>query len=289
MANARVGSPSGEDPIASPDDRVQPHDGQILASVALAAVYIGDEKIDGIPTRDDFLAWVIASNGYWTRLAQYGIDFGTLVGSARIPSSSFFTAELSAGFVTWDQLAADVAYFATYAGGYENALIFFLPTSVGLTNTPGGAQVSCTAIGGYHQTVNVGGYTLPYAVILPCANFPLDMLASHELVEMVTNRWEMPDGTTRTPPRRSATSATSPSRSPSTCGAPAASGRTPTTPASRRDSRGYLKVGGRTAHTKATSSIVKGVLEALGAHNARERPRAPLGAGAGTEVQMTAD
>jgi hypothetical protein len=183
-----VGSPSGDDPVASPDDRAQPHDYQIMPSVALAAVYVGDEKVDGVPTRDDFVSWVIASNGYWTRLAQYGVGFGTLVGSVRVPSSYFFTTEeLNAGFVTGDQLAADITYFATYIGGSENALIFFLPTSMGLTNAPGGAQVSCTGIGGYHQTVDVGGYTLPYAVILPCPNFPSDMLASHELIEMVTN------------------------------------------------------------------------------------------------------
>jgi hypothetical protein len=183
-----VGSPSGEDPVASPDERVRPHGGQVMPSVALAAVYVGDDKVDGVPSRDDFLSWVIASNGYWTRLAQYGVGFGTMAGSARVPSASFFTAdELAAGFVTGDQLAGDIAYFATYAGGYENALIVFLPRSVGLLDAPGGPQASCTSIGGYHGTVNVGGTTLPYAVILPCANFPPDMATSHELVEMVTN------------------------------------------------------------------------------------------------------
>ena len=183
-----VGSPSGDDLVASPDARMQPHDGQVLAAVALAAVYIGDEKVDGVANRDDFLSWLVASNGYWTRLAQYGVGSGTFVGSTRVASSYFFTADqLDAGFVSEDQLAADVSYFATYAGGYANAMIFFLPTSVGLTGTAGGAQVSCTGVGGYHEHVTPGGYTLPYAVIPPCANFPPDMPTSHELVEMVTN------------------------------------------------------------------------------------------------------
>jgi hypothetical protein len=185
-----IGTPSGDDPVAAPEDLVQPHSGWVMGTLNLAAVYIGDEKVDGVANRDDFLSWVVASNGYWTRLAQYSVGPGSLVGSDRVASSSFFAPpELSAGFVTGDQLAADISNYVANAGGYPNAFIFFLPLSVGLANgnSPNGGQVSCTSIGGYHGHVTLGSYYVPYSVIPPCANFPPDMPTSHELVEMATN------------------------------------------------------------------------------------------------------
>jgi hypothetical protein len=185
-----VGSPSGDDPIASPDNRVQPHQDLTIPALSLSAIYIGEEDVDGVANRDDFLAWVVASNGYWSRLSQYGIGFGTFVGSTRIASESFFTAdELRAGFVSEDQLGQDIFNYAYAAPDVENAMIFFMPTSMGITATAGGAQASCTAFGGYHNymTFSNGSPALPFAVIPPCVNFPPDMPTSHELVEMVTN------------------------------------------------------------------------------------------------------
>jgi hypothetical protein len=185
-----VGSPSGDDPVANPDNLVQPHEGEILAAMQLAAVYVGDETIDGVANRDTFLSWVIASNGYWTRLAQYGVSSGTLVYSARIATTAFFTADvLSAGFASQTQLEDAVASYIAILPGTANAAIFFLPTSIGLTASPGGAQQSCLAFGGFHTFVSGtnGQRPFPYAVIPLCANFPRDMPTSHELVEMATN------------------------------------------------------------------------------------------------------
>ncbi len=182
-----VGSPSGDDPLPVPDERVQPHEGVILANMKLAAVYVGDEDADGVGNRDDFLSWVIASNGYWTRAAQYGVGFGTFVGSTRIASSAFFTAgELGAGAVTADELSADVLDYVANLGSDENTLIFFLPTSVGIAGSP---QANCRVFGGFHTFVTgIGGTpTLAYAIIPPCPNFPRDMPTSHELLEMATD------------------------------------------------------------------------------------------------------
>ncbi len=185
-----VGTPSGDDPVASSDVRVQPHQNLTIPSLSLSAVYIGDENVDGVANRDDFLSWVIASNGYWSLLAQYGIGFGTFAGSTRIASDAFFSAdELRAGFVSEDQLGQDVFNYATNAPYAENAMIFFLPLSMGITGTGGGAQASCSVFGGYHNYLTFAGGAppLPFAVIPPCVNFPPDMPTSHELVEMVTN------------------------------------------------------------------------------------------------------
>ena len=185
-----VGSPSGDDPVPAPDQRVQRHQDLILPAMWLSAIYIGDEDVDGVANRDDFLSWVIASNGYWSRLSQYGVGFGTFVGSTRIPSDAFFTAdELRAGFVSEDQLGKDIFNYASNAPYAENAMIFFMPLSMGITGTAGGAQASCSAFGGYHNYLTFSGGTasLPFAVIPPCANFPPDMPTSHELVEMATN------------------------------------------------------------------------------------------------------
>ncbi len=182
-----VGSPSGDDPVPSPDARVQPHAGVILASMKLAAVYVGDEDIDGVGNRDDFVSWVISSNGYWTRLAQYGVGFGTFVGSTRVASSAFFTAaELATGAVTSDELGAAVVGYVANLPGDQNAVIFFLPTSIGLGGSP---QQNCTVFGGFHNYLTgvQGNPTLAFAIIPPCPNFPRDQPTSHELVEMATN------------------------------------------------------------------------------------------------------
>src|SRR5262249_51197091 len=101
-----LGRPSGDDPVAPADPRVQPHLGEVRTPMSLRAVYIGDEGADGVGNRDDFLAWVVQSSGYWTRLHQYGVNVGTFVGSSRVPTSAFFTAnEVAAGSVSQGALA----------------------------------------------------------------------------------------------------------------------------------------------------------------------------------------
>jgi hypothetical protein len=33
-------------------------------------VYIGADNVDGVPSRDDFLSWVLTSDDYWSVLDQ---------------------------------------------------------------------------------------------------------------------------------------------------------------------------------------------------------------------------
>ena len=187
------GTPSGDDLAKAPRNLVQAHGGEVIPFMALYAVYIGDEGSDGVANRDAFLSWVLASNGYWTLLGQYVVGPGNLVQSARVPTASFFTSDVVAsGSVNQDDLANAVAGYVSSVTADVNAYIFFMPTSVGITETAGGRQASCSVFGGYHSFLYgvEGNPSLPFAVIPPCPSFPRDMPTSHELVEMATDPFE---------------------------------------------------------------------------------------------------
>jgi hypothetical protein len=182
------GPPSGDDALRYPLDRLQPHGAGILPGMSLHAVYIGDLDVDGVASRDDFLSWVLGSGDYWSVLGQYGVGNGLLAASDRVPTASFFTPDaVVSGSVTQDALASRVLAYVLN-GADADAYIFFMPTTVGITEMDGGARASCSVFGGYHSWIFLPqGSSLPYAVIPPCPAFPHDMPVSHELAEMATD------------------------------------------------------------------------------------------------------
>ena len=157
--------------------------------MGLRALYIGAENGDGVPSRDDFLSWVLTSDDYWSVLSPYGVGAGVFLGSERMPTATFFSPDVVAsGSITENALAASVYGYMTSDATDADAYIFFMPTTVGITYLDGGARESCSAFGGYHAHVSQRqGPPLPYAIIPPCPEFPADMPVSHELAEIATD------------------------------------------------------------------------------------------------------
>jgi hypothetical protein len=183
------GAPSGDDLVKRVSNLLQPHRGVILPAMGLRAVYVGAENVDGVPSRDDFLSWILTGDDYWSVLGAYGVGAGAFLGSERVPTATFFSPEvLTSGSITETALAESIYSYLTSDATYAVAYIFFMPTTVGITYLDGGARESCSAFGGYHAYIGLTqGPALPYAIIPPCPGFPADMPISHELAEMATD------------------------------------------------------------------------------------------------------
>src|SRR5476651_913038 len=75
----REAGPSGDAAV----NRVSPHDGIVVTVPQVLLVYVGEAGVDTAPSQDSFVDWVLASPDYWAILQQYGVGYGTRVGSVR--------------------------------------------------------------------------------------------------------------------------------------------------------------------------------------------------------------
>lgn len=188
--------PSDEEPAHSASGRLTPHEGIILPTMHVHAIYIGAEDVDGAPNEDAFIEWLLTSNGYWNLLAQYGVGYGVMEESRRVSTASFFP-ESARTTATITESALDALIFAfTFALINEgdagvvdaplgrDAYVFFMPTTIQIGQE---GELSCATFGGYHWTLGRSAIAPPYAVIPTCVGLALEMPISHELAEMATD------------------------------------------------------------------------------------------------------
>jgi len=182
---------------AQPSRLMTPHKGIVLPHMHVRIVYIGEEGADGAPSYDSFVSWLVAGGDYWNLLRQYGVGYGVLDGSERVPTASFFTPGLlESGFVSTSDLDMRVYQFLRgRAGGDAGvhagpspglndvpnsvAYLFFLPNAVGVSSQ---GEQSCVVFDGYHL-IDRGAD--PYVIIPSCGRNALAI--SHELAEMATD------------------------------------------------------------------------------------------------------
>ena len=199
-------------------DRMQRHEGQVLATMRLQVVYIGLAGESGAPDFDVFHKWIVSS-AYWGLMKQYGVSAGTFLGSVRISESEIFPPGLvQDGLIRAEELGARV-YALLHpsppepldAGGAldadgaaatdanvgdvvdagrtviptADAYLFYLPAgvNVSLGEMNGHLFQTCVEAGGYHTFDG----TEPYAVIPPCSFGRSGLAISHELAEMATD------------------------------------------------------------------------------------------------------
>ena len=158
-----------------PFNRMEPHDGVVLPTPHLAAIYVD------YPEQDALLTWIITATDYWSILAQYGVGYGTFVGSASIPTATFFQpGDITNGLVdafTVEQRVHEAVHGMSDAGvPVADAYIVFL----GMTNVSLDGDLTCGEVGGYHDTDGAE----PFALIPPGGRA---LAISHELAEMCTD------------------------------------------------------------------------------------------------------
>ncbi len=171
------------DGAKTPEDRMEPHQGIVIATPELRAIYVGTSGTDLQTNQDAFLIWLVSSTDYWSILAQYKVGLGTFMSSTTIATSSFFQAgDVVAGYVNWETLELRVrSAIATLPtdGGAANEYIIFLPLFVNVDL--GDGTKTCVQAGGYHSYDDVE----PYAIIPACGDGGL--VISHEMAEMSTD------------------------------------------------------------------------------------------------------
>lgn len=199
-ASAATDAPAA---VKTPWKRMTPHAGVVLAAPHLFVIYVGTQGVDLSPSYDAYLSWLAGSTDWWSIMAQYGVGFGALDGSAVIDTASFFPSGMvNGGLVSWytlDQRVAEVIHAAGADAGAPDAAddagdastptlpvipkadayIVFLPDGVNVDLGPQEGQ-TCKGVGGYHS---YDGQE-PYAIIPPC-RFKISV--SHEVAEMVTD------------------------------------------------------------------------------------------------------
>ena len=161
-------------------DRMEPHEGIVIGSMRLLAVYITSA---GAATRnfDSLLAWMVTSTDYWSLLAQYNVGYGTFSGSVTFDASTFFQPQdlQNGGVSSWvvgDRLDDAIATLPSDGGPAANAYIVFLPNDIQLAG-----DFECSWAYGFHTATE----TTPYAVIPACGATALTV--SHEIAEMATD------------------------------------------------------------------------------------------------------
>ena len=169
-----------EEVVKMPWDRLESHGGTVLSAMRLHAIYVTSPS-DPAVIKDDLLAWILSSPDYWSLLVQYGVGYGTLIGSSTVDAMTFFNGDIHNGYVTLGAVDWAVANAAATLppdeGGTPNAFIVFLPGTANVDMGDG----PCMSTLGYHS---VGG-TMPYALIRPCS-YTAETI-SHELAEMATD------------------------------------------------------------------------------------------------------
>ena len=193
-----------EAPAKVPWNRMTAHNGVILATPHIRAIYVGDYGAGGSRSFDAFIQWAITSTDYWGAvLSQYGLGYGTFDGSTTVDIGAFFppgmldaTGHISANLL--DQRMQDVVHQppppdagadASADGGDAaatlppippaDAYILFLPD--GVTVDLGFGEETCVQADGYHSVDGIE----PFSVIPDCGRY--ELAVSHELAEMCTD------------------------------------------------------------------------------------------------------
>jgi len=180
------GSPSKKYPAFAPAmGQLTNNGGGVLAHpVVVSVTWAGDDKVDDLEAFGD----TIGQSPYWTATtAEYGA--GAAVSGAEhhvrlpdAPPASMSDAQLAA-FVS-----SNVANgtFPTPTTG-EPVYILHLQKATKLMLN--GQSACAQGVGGYHDSVKVGGKNVAYAIVPRCGN-SFDMVtvaASHELAEAATD------------------------------------------------------------------------------------------------------
>jgi hypothetical protein len=171
-------------------ERMHPHAGRVMANMAVGAVYIGES--DGADSFDPLMQWLVGSD-YWGTMRQYSVEYGSWVGSARVPTSAVFPAgSVQGGLIDAGTLGTIVQTLLHGSGsplkgrlGSAQAYVVFLPNGVdAIVGTRGGViYQTCIGVGAYHSDDGVE----PYAIIGSCALGRSDTTVSHELAELATD------------------------------------------------------------------------------------------------------
>lgn len=165
-----------------PFNRMTPHQGIVVGSVQLRALYVGSGQ--NVPKNfDKLLTWMVTAPDYWSILAQYGVTYGTFIDSVAVDDTTFFqTGDIQGGLIdSWTleaRIKSAIAALPSPESGAPNAYMVFLPGGVNV-NLGGGN--TCTWALGYHSYDGIE----PYSVIPACGAFGTTV--SHELAEMVTD------------------------------------------------------------------------------------------------------
>jgi hypothetical protein len=191
-------APPETQPGPGPWNRMEPHEGIVLATPHIEAIYISSGG-DGSPSFDSYLTWLVGSTDYWSILAQYGVGYGTFGGSVQVDSAAFFTPGMvTAGVVDWEVLSARVNAVIHQSpsdagaddGGGDAAVplplipsadgyVFFLPSDVTVNLDAEG--LTCQGTAAYHDYDG----DEPFAIIPSCGRFT--QAVSHEVAEMCTD------------------------------------------------------------------------------------------------------
>lgn len=201
-------------------DRMERHDGTVLAAARLQVVYVGDAGAGGAPSVDPLLEWLVTSR-YWATMNQYGVGPGSMLPSLRIPTRALLPeGTVTNGLVDPDVLEARVLALlhpggadadggdggqgasdaagprgpdaGSDAGGLPpplvpkaDAYVLFLPDGVNvrIPQAQGGDLRTCLQVGGYHAYDGLE----PYAILPPCRLGRSGLAISHEIAEMVTD------------------------------------------------------------------------------------------------------
>jgi hypothetical protein len=185
-----------EPPETGPWNRMTQHQGIVLPSPSITIIYIGQSGPEPYQNFDPLVGWMLGSADYWSILAQYGVGFGTLVGSVEFDVDAFFPPGMvQNGVVAFDTLRARVEAVihpvpddAGDDGGSgtlpqvptANGYLVFLPDGVNVYLGPLQGN-TCGGVGGYHDYDSVE----PFAVIPPCGRN--GFVISHEVAEMCTD------------------------------------------------------------------------------------------------------
>jgi hypothetical protein len=153
---------------------------------AMLVTFMGDENAARL---ESLVAQIGASDHWHTVATEYGVGALTAASPVRMPDSAPAALD-SAGVEAFLKQKLDGAHELGKADGGTIYVVVFPKTSA-VTSTLGAA---CKDFGGYHTELEVGGVTVPYAVVVTCASFlglagadALEMSVAHELLEASTD------------------------------------------------------------------------------------------------------
>lgn len=168
-----------------------------FAAACVRVVYIGEEGVDGAPSIDPFVNWVLNSD-YWGILQEYGVNAGSFDGSTRVPTSSVFLPGMVQNKLipseVLDARILEILHPSLDGGPGDSGAdgggpliprswtyLFVLPDNVNVS-LPEGGQTCIQALG-YHDHDGKE----PYIIIPPCKFGRSPMTIAHELAEMATD------------------------------------------------------------------------------------------------------
>jgi hypothetical protein len=163
--------------------------GPVNPSPQIYPVFFPGDDAATVAMLSDFTTNVGSTSWFTGATAEYGVGAATGHPAIMLTQAAPTTIDDSA-LQSW--LATQ---FTTPNSGFPAAradtlIVLYYPT--GSTITLQG-QTSCQAFGGYHNSANVNGLQVSYAVVPRCNGISLTEAASHEIVEAVTDATPLVD------------------------------------------------------------------------------------------------